>query len=55
MSRLPGLTAAERDPVQQALFESITGGARAQSDRKGRIESRMPGPLLHSFCCIVPS
>ena len=33
MSRLPGLTAADRDPVQQALFESITGGARARSDR----------------------
>ncbi|MGI9384380.1 MAG: carboxymuconolactone decarboxylase family protein [Methyloligellaceae bacterium] len=33
MSRLPGLTAAERDAVQQALFERITGGARARSDR----------------------
>lgn len=33
MSRLPGLTAAERTAVQQALFERITEGARARSDR----------------------
>lgn len=48
MSRLPILTTAGRNPEQQRLFETITGGTRGKVHRTSKLaddEGRLSGPF----------